>query len=98
MSDSNLIVAREFITRVLSGEITPQTDSFYFQDDIVLKNTVFLEVNDPDWLLAQMADTRYPLSGRICVLSEMRSLYAEAFAILQREDPDIGDPSRPLWK
>jgi hypothetical protein len=57
---------REFIRRILTGEISPATRPGLFVegDDVLFHALAFLELNDRAWLEAQLADEAYPQAAR----------------------------------
>jgi hypothetical protein len=79
--------ARALIRDVLEGGITPETHPWVFEEDMLLFSVRRLEVADPEWLLAQLAETRHPLAVRATILYDMRDHYEQGLEILRREDP-----------
>jgi len=75
--------ARELVTRILSGELTYESEPDLFDEDVVLIHVRAVEAYDPRWLLDQLADERYPVSGRREVLYYMRDLRDEGIAALE---------------
>lgn len=89
MTEERLKSARALVTDVLAGRITPESKPMLFEEDVVLFSVRTVEIEDPAWLLAQLADASYPLSGRIEVLNNLRDLRDAAYAILKRVAPDF---------
>jgi hypothetical protein len=92
--DPRLFASRELLLRVLGGEITQESDPMYWDDDAVLFAAAVVEKHDPDWLLAQLADTRWLFDARREILNYTNVLYERAYALLAREDPRI-ERNRP---
>ena len=67
------------LLRILSGYTPPEEDTTLF---VVLS----VEALDPEWLLVQLADQRYPLARRIEVLYNTSSTFERGLNILLRED------------
>lgn len=90
--DARLAGARALLAELLSGRITPESEPALFEEDDVLISVAIVERAEPAWLLAQLADRRYPLAGRLEVFHHLRATRQQAHAILLREDPNL-----PLW-
>jgi hypothetical protein len=88
-SRNKLEKASAIISAVLSEQITPEKNPMLFDEDVVMFSICLVEAENPTWLLAQIADPHYPLSGRLTVLNYLRNLYHDALVILRREDPNL---------
>jgi hypothetical protein len=82
IADEKLENARDLVTKLLAGQITPQSHPMLFEEDIVLFSVRTVEQGDPTWLLSQLANTAHPLSGRIEALNNLRDLYEAGYDIL----------------
>ncbi len=88
---------RQLIIEVLSGITTPVNRPALLQDDILFFAVRIAEHDEPDWLLAQIADTTLPLAGRTLVVGEMTELKRKGIEILKPEDPGI-ERLAPPWE
>lgn len=86
--DETLTSARTFITRYLSGEVNENSHPEIFDDDILMFAVGTLDEGDPEWILRQLADQRWPVERRVEIFGPMRIHYAEGYKILQAEAPD----------
>lgn len=77
---------RATVRKILDGE---------FEGDEEAPMTILrVDVYDPEWMLAQLADRSYLLSRRIEVLYHCNNVFSRGLEILRREDPTL-DRSRP---
>jgi hypothetical protein len=93
---SDLKAIRARLKEILTGEVTPETDPSYFEDDGATFDTAKLEKLDPAWLLAEVRDRRYPLAGRRNLVMYLARFQAELWSELQAEDPTM--PPYPLTR
>ena len=77
----------ELVRDVLSGVITPESDPWVFEEDALLFAVRRLEQDDPEWLLAQLADGSIPFERRRVVFAGTLRVRAEAERLLRLERP-----------
>ncbi|MFJ1461485.1 hypothetical protein [Nocardia sp. N2S4-5] len=80
--------ARRVVTAYLRGELTPDRNPEYFDDDVVMFAVARLDVHDTEWLLEQVASGEWPYGLRSQIAALMRSHAEEGRAILRDEDPN----------
>ncbi|WP_406318367.1 hypothetical protein OHA77_13345 [Streptosporangium sp. NBC_01639] len=98
IDDGRLDSAREFVTGFLREEIDETTNPELFGEDVLMFAVIKIDARAPSWILQQLADRRWPLSRRAELLCPMMTNYAEGYAILRDEDPNLmrhmPDPGR----
>lgn len=75
---------RGLVREVLSGTITPESEPWVFEEDTLLFAVRRLEEDDPEWLLAQLADPSVPFERRRAVFAGTLRVRAEAERLLRR--------------
>jgi hypothetical protein len=70
-SEEYLQNAKAIILKVLSGDVTPETDRAMFQDDIVGFSVHKAQTSDIAWLLTELASPRNNLDGKRLVVQLM---------------------------
>src|SRR5262249_21747689 len=89
-NDSERIAnSRAIASRVLSGEMTPESDPAAFDEDVVYFAVRTLEEHDSEWLLAEARDRRHPFAGRRNLASCMGRFQREIWRELRAEDPTL---------
>jgi hypothetical protein len=91
-----LEASRARLKQILLGELTPENDFPYFDEDGATFDALTLEDHDPAWLLAEARDRRYPLAGRRNLVMYLVRFQAELWRELEKEDPTM--PSYPLTR
>lgn len=83
--------ARALVREVLAGDLAPETHASVFDDDVLLLSVATVQRAEPAWLLAQLADTRYPFAGRANVFYALsdQDQRERGLEILRREDPQF---------
>ena len=85
--DPGVELDRGLVRDVLSGTITPESDPWVFREDALLFAVRRLEEDDPEWLLAQLADRGIPFERRRAVFAGTLRVRAEAERLLRLERP-----------
>lgn len=62
---------RSFVRRILTGELTPDTHPWTFEEDAVIHALLFLLQQDRPWLDAQLVDESYARAARDLVRRNM---------------------------
>ena len=57
--------ARAIVTKLLTGQLTPELDPMSFEEEIPLLAVGYLEERDSDWLMTQLASNDYPSAGKL---------------------------------
>jgi hypothetical protein len=78
---------RGLVRDVLSGTITPESDPWVFAEDALLFAVRRLEEDDPEWLLAQLADRSIAFERRRAVFAGTLHVRAAAERSLRLERP-----------
>ena len=86
---SKLEASRARLLQILTGELTPENDLSYFDEDGATYDALALEAHDPTWLLAVVRDRRYPLAGRRNLVMNLVRFQAELWIELEAEDPTM---------
>ena len=80
---------RETVLKILTTEMTPKSHRAEFDDDTVYFSVGILEECDPEWILAQARDRRYPFEGRANLARNMVHFRNELWSELRQENPDL---------
>jgi hypothetical protein len=81
--------ARALVLRVLRGELTPDSHRMEFEEDLVNNAVCVMEASEPEWLLRELRDRRYPIAGRSNVASGLDVHQREIWHELRAEDPSL---------
>jgi hypothetical protein len=76
--------ARRIVQEICAGQITPELRPSSFEEDTVCFSVWLLEEQDPEWLLAMIADERFSVRDRTNVANNMRELGPRAKDIIGR--------------
>ena len=56
---------RRLVLRILGGQYDRETHHVeLFEEDVIFRMLLYLQLNDPEWLEAQLRDERHPRAGR----------------------------------
>jgi hypothetical protein len=92
----DLEASRARLKKILSGELTPENNRMYFEEDGATFDAATLDDCDPSWLLAEARDRRHPVAGRRNLVMYLVRFQAELWRELQAEDPTM--PPYPLTR
>jgi hypothetical protein len=86
---------------VLSGEVTYEAHPAVFDDDALLFSIWRLEREDPEWLLAQFDNVRWPLESLETIVGALGRLGDEAGSRMAKtgtREPSRVNASRAAWR
>ena len=78
--------ARRIVTRFLRGELNPEDNPEFFDDDILRFAVARLDIRDTAWLLAQVASIEWPRELRAEIASMILTHYEDGQALLDRDE------------
>ncbi|MBF6076179.1 hypothetical protein [Nocardia beijingensis] len=81
-----IAAARDAVIKFLTGEINPDDNPHWFDDDILLFAVDRLDQQDSEWLLAQLANRDFARDLRAWIIPMMRKHGAEAQASLDADN------------
>lgn len=59
-----LLASRALVKRVLTGDLTPESDLATFSEDTLFHALLTLQADDPDWLQSNLDDPSHPAECR----------------------------------
>lgn len=78
--------ARNIVTRFLRGELNPEQNPEFFDEDILRFAIARLDIRDTAWLLAQVASIEWPRELRSEIASMILAHYEEGQTLLDNDE------------